>query len=700
MTSSIVLAMLEAAMRALLLAITVYSGLRFLRVGNVLAQKTAWGLVLAASFMMPLLMRWHALSVPIAVKLPGWLNAPQSPRANPSGQIILPVHSQAMSQSARPPAQLSATPDPGPAQGDRFPAPTISFSNQSSQPPDLHASPAYGQVIASPEPGFNELKAWKLAGLFYLAISAVLLFRLLYGLGKALRIWWSAQPVFPEESRHFACSRSLRSSKSVSSPVTIGSAVVLPARYAAWDAEKLRIVLAHERSHIRQGDFYLQVLAGLYTAIFWFSPLGWWLKRKLSELGEAISDRAGIEEAASRASYAQILLEFAALPLPTLIGVAMASTSNLSHRIERLLNESSFRQAFADSRRRALLAILLVPVALFVATALVRVEAAGQTLQPAPSSSAASITGQEPPALSPDSIGQSAQVPAAPPAPESPAAPALSEGSGYTAIPEGAQAAPPPPLPPDAGDAIGNGQTQTTTNSNDTTTARSSGRGRGYSYADSSNGDSWSLVTDPSQQVRFSGDWHNSTRDAIEKVRSQGHEKFLVFTHNGKSYFLDDPAVIAQIEAMYKPMEALGRQQEELGKQQEELGKQQEELGRKQEMARVPTPDMSKEMAELNAAVAKLQAKKGSTVSQEELGDLENKIGNIQGKLGDLQGKIGEQQGKIGELQGKLGEQQGKLGAEQGRLGAEQGRIAQEADHKVRDIIGQSLNNGKAKPVD
>jgi hypothetical protein len=47
-------------------------------------------------------------------------------------------------------------------------------------------------------------------------------------------------------------------------------------------------------------DFYLQVLAGLYGAMFWFSPLGWWLKRKLSELGEAISDLAGLEEAASR----------------------------------------------------------------------------------------------------------------------------------------------------------------------------------------------------------------------------------------------------------------------------------------------------------------------------------------------------------------------------------------------------------------
>ncbi len=181
---------------------------------------------------------------------------------------------------------------------------------------------------------------------------------------------------------HLAAGLRLRSSRRVSSPVTVGSGVVLPADYQEWDAEKLRIVLAHERSHVRQGDFYLQAIAGLYAALFWFSPLGWWLKRKLSDLSEAISDRAGLEEAASHASYARILLEFAALPRRAQIGVAMARTGRLSQRIERLLNENSFRQAFAGNRRRFIAALVLVPVALFSATALIRVEAARILTQP------------------------------------------------------------------------------------------------------------------------------------------------------------------------------------------------------------------------------------------------------------------------------------------------------------------------------
>jgi hypothetical protein len=174
----------------------------------------------------------------------------------------------------------------------------------------------------------------------------------------------------------------LRASPRVSSPLTIGSAILLPADYETWDQEKLRIVLAHESSHIRQCDFYLQILASLYASLVWFSPLGWWLKRELADLAEAISDRAGIEQAESRTSYAQILLEFAAAPRSAAVGVPMARPGSLSRRIERLLDDHAFRRSFAGSRR-VLGAVLLVPIACFAATAMVRVEAAS-TAQSAP----------------------------------------------------------------------------------------------------------------------------------------------------------------------------------------------------------------------------------------------------------------------------------------------------------------------------
>ncbi len=707
----------EAALRALVVALAVGIGLSVFRVSNVAAQKIAWGLVLACAAAMPLAMRWQILPASLTVRVPATLL--------PAKANAAPVHVAGIpgALDAEPPGSaqtnFSAAPEPESSGGDRFPAPVIA-SNQVSadvevrpeamQPeqikaqgaPSLQSHPLRDAAILFLQPGL-------LAVLLYMAVCATLLFRMVYGLAIAVRLWFSAEPFVAEpelQAEMDAAPRlRVRFSPAVSSPVTIGSGVLLPEDCLEWDAEKLRIVLAHERAHVRQGDFYLQLLAGLYTAAFWFSPLGWWLKRKLSDLGEAISDRAGLEEAASRTSYAQVLLEFAALPRPTVIGVAMARKSNLAQRMERFLDESSFRRAFTGSSRRVLLAVVLVPVALFAGAALVRVEAAQDQAAPPP---AAVPVPAAAPSAPPPSADQAPAAPAlAPPSPDS--APALAPPSPDAAPAPAAAPAPPPlgEIHDSADDRAEARAKERAEEQNDSTAATitngkhlSTSVGRGYSYSYSSHGDSWALVSDPGSNVAFSGEWQDGTRDSIKKVRQLTSGKFLWFTHNGKSYFIDDAALVAQIQAMYKPMEELGRQQEILGKRQEELGRQQEEMGKRQEQASIPTPDISKEMARLNEAVAKLDAKKGSTVSQEELADLQSRIGEIQGRIGELQGKIAARQGDVGELQGKLGEQQGKLGEEQGRLGAEQGRIAAEADRIIKSIIDQSLRDGKARPVE
>jgi hypothetical protein len=186
----------------------------------------------------------------------------------------------------------------------------------------------------------------------YFGVAAVLLLRLSVGLAVTLRLWLNAEPVSTHELSEIPAGLPLRASTQVFSPLTVGSVILLPANYKTWDKEKFRIVLAHERSHIRQCDFYLQLLAGLYTALVWFSPLGWWLKRELAELAEAISDRAGIEEARSRTSYAQILLEFADAPRSTMLGVAMTRPGGLSRRIERLLNDHTFASVLPAANAR------------------------------------------------------------------------------------------------------------------------------------------------------------------------------------------------------------------------------------------------------------------------------------------------------------------------------------------------------------
>jgi beta-lactamase regulating signal transducer with metallopeptidase domain len=748
--------LVESALRALLVAVTVWAGLRIFRVSNVLAQKIAWALVLASAVAMPLVMRWHILSPSMALNIPvvRWnINSALLPIRDallPGSHADSSVIRQSVLTSAanRPPAYIASTPfpsSPAPSSPDgsrasRFPAPAISRTEFDTSPgarsavaPSVTTLSADAFTPASPYLGRSALSragewvatsgllGWgTLAAFLYLGVVLVLMIRMVYGVSQALRLWHSAEPFVPLPDPDASLDRTsgleIRFSARIASPVTIGSGILLPAECLDWDREKLRIVLAHESAHVRQMDFYLQLLASLYAAAFWFSPLGWWLRHKLSDLGEAISDRAGLEEAASRASYAQLLLEFAAMPRPTAPAVAMARSSNLSHRIERLLNETNFRQAFAGSRARLLLAVLLVPAACLAATTLIRVQAAqtGPTRPPARLPAAAPSPAPAPsPDAMPDQTQMRAEAPApgaqsdivapvtrvAPIAPVTPVAPiapvAASDGSNREII-------------HDAFDnldmTLSNGQQSSASIGSEspaiTLSDGKSGSVRYYS-ADSNNGDSWALVRDGRDHVAFSGEWNDQTKGSIDRARKLARgQQFLWFMRDSKPYIVDDPAVIAQIEAMYKPIEELGRQQEVLGKQQEELGRQQEALGRRQERASVPTPDISKEMAQLNEAVAKLNAQKGSTVSQEQLADLEGKLGDLQGRLGALQGEVGEKQGELGAEQGRLGEKQGKLGEEQGRLGEQQGKLAEDANRMVRAIINKSLDERKAQPVE
>ncbi len=116
-------------------------------------------------------------------------------------------------------------------------------------------------------------------------------------------------------------------------------------------------------------------LAGLHCALFWFNPFSWWLQRQLSELGEALSDCAAVEQAESRASYAETLLAFATRARWPFTGVAMARSSNLTPRIERLLSDKGFERSFAVKQRLPYVAAGVVIMAMVASTSMTRVHA-------------------------------------------------------------------------------------------------------------------------------------------------------------------------------------------------------------------------------------------------------------------------------------------------------------------------------------
>jgi TonB family protein len=172
----------------------------------------------------------------------------------------------------------------------------------------------------------------------YCLISAGLLWRFARGLWIAARIRREAVPVA------VAAPLQIRASGQVRAPSSIGATILLPLEWACWDARKLRAVLAHEGAHIREHDHYRLWLAAVYCAVFWFNPAAHWVRRRLTMLAELLSDEAAIAATGDRIAYAQILVNFAAGPQPSAVGIAMAAPSTLTSRLDRLLeNDMSSR---------------------------------------------------------------------------------------------------------------------------------------------------------------------------------------------------------------------------------------------------------------------------------------------------------------------------------------------------------------------
>ncbi len=197
----------------------------------------------------------------------------------------------------------------------------------------LPGLPLPAQPLAAQQPSAPTAWAWlgAHAALFralYLAMAAALLARLALGLVLGLGLWRRAVPIAP----------GLRISPALRSPMVFGGGILLPPQWQDWDPARRDAVLAHEQCHVRRGDFFLQLGARIYCALFWFSPFSWWLLRELCVLAESASDAAAVRRMGDRASYAELLLEVARQARPMAALVAMAKGPDIAWRVDRILD--------------------------------------------------------------------------------------------------------------------------------------------------------------------------------------------------------------------------------------------------------------------------------------------------------------------------------------------------------------------------
>ncbi len=210
--------------------------------------------------------------------------------------------------------------------------------------PDALSSPT--NVSASckarrrrPPSGLTGLVAWGgahwavlLLGLYGL-VAATGLIRLAVGLVLMIGLYRRAETV-PEA---WARGRNIRVSVEIAGPLSFADRILIPADYREWPEAKRLAVLAHEEAHVRRGDFFIQLLASIHRAVFWFSPFAWWLPLKLRDLAEGASDRAATALLDDPAGYAEILIDMSRQigrrrardrPSPWLTGRAWCGGSN------------------------------------------------------------------------------------------------------------------------------------------------------------------------------------------------------------------------------------------------------------------------------------------------------------------------------------------------------------------------------------
>lgn len=671
------------AARALVLSVIVALGPAAFRAKTTSVRLFTWTAMLYAAIAMPMLQR---MLPPLPIPAPAFLQYAVLQRAGqPAPKEV----------GATEPLAAAAAAEPSIAPGEEI-KPELVLSTAKAmvrkEAPAAHA----------PSHSFWSSIQWNaVAAGIYLVVALTLLARFFVGLGFAYRLVQRSSRIDEPRLTVRLASRASAAglafipraadSEFISVPLTIGalrSTILLPSDWREWDDAKLDAVLAHEVSHVARRDALTQRLSLLHRAIFWFSPLAWWLDRHLADLAEQASDEAALACGADRKNYARTLLGFceALQTAPGRVwwqGVAMAKAGQAEQRVERIL---SWEGAVTLGMKKSLAAVVLtlaVPAVYLAAsvhpaTARPRDTELAQAQAPSPAPTAAPSATSEPaaspdpntqpePAIAPPASngpigGVVSGVPTPPPAPPAPA-----PGIGTTVVAPVAPVGPVAPVAPLAPVApvapfAWRGQSGTSTSS--------SGRGFSYHYGFDDE-QRFVIVSGKTDSLTMSG----STEDArhVEKLRRNIPGDFIWFQRDEKSYVIRDQATIDRAKKLWAPQEELGKKQEELGKQQEALGKQQEELGAKMEKVRVNVPDMTAELEKLKAELKQLSS--GATSEQ---------VGHIQSEIGDLQSKIGGLQSQAGEQQGELGRQQAEL--------------AQEASRKMKQLLDDAIAKGLAQP--
>jgi len=448
------------------------------------------------------------------------------------------------------------------------------------------------------------------------------------------------------------------------SPVAAGwwrPMVLVPtALIARMPADLLEALLAHELAHIKRHDYLINLIQSAIEALLFYHPVVWWLSRQIRLEREQIADdlaTAALGEPRRLALALHELAQFQLGNVPTQL-VPAANGGILMSRIQRLIRPSKH----ALSWRIALPIIGLTAICLTVYA---------QDSKPAtPATPSTAVASESAPTL----IAAAAAKPAKP-----------------------AKAA----------------RTHTTVG-----TIRHSDR----------KDDGYAVVRAGQEGIMMSGDIEDIP--AIKATRQKVRGDFVWVRRGRKTYVVQDPAIVARVVEAWKPtdpiaaqMDALGAQMEIPGKKMEELGEQMESLtdhGGPHEAAMEKTSAEMEPLSRQMEAISEKMEAIGEKMKDARLSELDALGGQMDALAKQMEplaqqmeklGAVMEQHGKKMEINQEpietLSRQMEEtsrpmeaLGEQMDVLGKQMEILSHEADLKVKALIDQALQSGKAIPMD
>lgn len=231
-------------------------------------------------------------------------------------------------------------------------------------------------------------------------------------------------------------------------------------------------------------------------------------------------------------------------------------------------------------------------------------------------------------------------------------------------------------------------------------------------------GEPYALVRDKSGSFDISGssdDW-DEVRAAQRAIKGE----FIWFREGGRSYTIQDPAVMQKARAAWAPLDRLGAQMDAHGKEMDGHGKKMDALAREMDRAAVSNKNLPSErdLREIDGgmqALSQHMERLGHQMANARDKAERERIGREMAATGERMNDAGKRIGQaynspearkshasmdtIGQQMEEAGKPMKALGDKMGVLGKEMERESKAADKTVRALIRDARAKGLARPV-